>query len=117
MSLNRARAIASIAAGIAAPFASAPAARAQTQPLRIAYIPTENCAQVFYAQEQGYFAKAGLDVHLEPINFSAAIASAVLSDAIDIGNISTLTITVAHSKHIPLVYIAGGNAFVMTKGI
>jgi NitT/TauT family transport system substrate-binding protein len=117
MSLNRAQAIASIAGGIAGPVVLASAARAQTQPLRIAYIPTENCAQVFYAQEQGYFVKAGLEVHLEPINFSAAIASAVLSDAIDIGNISTLTITVAHSKHIPLVYIAGGNAFVMTKGI
>lgn len=117
MSLNRARAIASIAGGIAAPIALASAARAQMQPLRIAYIPTENCAQVFYAQEQGFFAKAGLDVALQPINYSAAIASAVLAGSVDIGNISTLTITVAHSKHIPLVYIAGGNAFVMTKGI
>jgi NitT/TauT family transport system substrate-binding protein len=117
MSWSRARAIASIAGGIAAPFALVRAARAQTQPLRIAYIPTENCAQVYYAQEQGFFAKAGLEVHLEPINFSAAIASAVLAGSIDIGNISTLTMTVAHNKRIPLVYIAAGNAFLLTKGI
>jgi NitT/TauT family transport system substrate-binding protein len=117
MAPNRARAIAAIAAGIAAPFAIAQTARAQTPPLRIAYIPTENCAQVYYAQELGLFAKAGLQVHLEPINFSAAIASAVLAGSIDIGNISTLTMTVAHNKHLPLVYIAPGNAFVLTRGV
>ena len=114
---NRARAMGAIAGGIAAPSILPRAARAQTPPLRIAYIPTENCAQVYYAQEQGFFAKAGLDVNLEPINYSAAIASAVLAGSIDIGNISTLTMTVAHNKHIPLVYIAGGNAFVLTKGV
>jgi NitT/TauT family transport system substrate-binding protein len=114
---TRSQAIAAIAGGVAAPFAMSRAARAQTPPLRIAYIPTENCAQVYYAQELGLFAKAGLQVHLEPINFSAAIASAVLADSIDIGNISTLTMTVAHNKHLPLVYIAPGNAFVLTKGV
>jgi NitT/TauT family transport system substrate-binding protein len=89
--------------------------RAQTAPLRVAYIPTENCAQVLYAQELGLFAKAGLDVHLEPINFSASIASAVLSNAVDIGNSSTLTMTLAHSKNIPIVYVAPGNLFVLRK--
>lgn len=89
--------------------------RAQSVPLRIAYIPTENCAQALYAQELGLFAKAGLDVHLEPINFSASIASAVLSSAVDIGNSSTLTMTLAHSKNIPIVYVAPGNLFVLRK--
>lgn len=114
---SRSQAIAALAGGVAAPFAFSRAVRAQTPPLRIAYIPTENCAQAYYAQELGLFAKAGLQVHLEPINFSAAIASAVLADSIDIGNISTLTMTVAHNKQLPLVYIAPGNAVVMTKGV
>ena len=89
--------------------------RAEPVPLRVAYIPTENCAQVLYAQELDLFAKAGLDVHLEPINYSASIASAVLSNAVDIGNSSTLTMTLAHSKNIPIVYIASGNLFVLRK--
>jgi NitT/TauT family transport system substrate-binding protein len=89
--------------------------RAQSVPLRIAYIPTENCAQALYAQELGLFAKAGLDVQLQPINFSASIASAVLSNAVDIGNSSTLTMTLAHHKDIPIVYVAPGNLFVLRK--
>ena len=91
-------------------------AGAQSVPLRVAYIPTENCAQALYAQELGFFTKAGLDVHLEPINFSASIASAVISNAVDIGNSSTLTMTLAHSKNIPIIYIAPGNLFVLRKG-
>jgi NitT/TauT family transport system substrate-binding protein len=91
--------------------------RAQTAtPLRVAYIPTENNAQSFYAQELGFFAKAGLDVHLEPMNFSAAIASGVLANAVDIGNSSTLTMTVAHAKGLPLAYIAPANEFLLHRG-
>jgi NitT/TauT family transport system substrate-binding protein len=90
--------------------------RAQTPAtLRVAYIPTENCATAYYAQEMGFFAKAGIDVHLEPINFSGAIASAVLAGSIDIGNSSTLTMTVAHNKGLPLVFVAPGNAFRLRK--
>jgi len=90
--------------------------RAQTPAtLRVAYIPTENCATAYYAQELGLFAKAGIDVALEPINFSGAIASAVLAGSIDIGNSSTLTMTVAHHKGLPLVFVAPGNAFRLRK--
>jgi ABC-type nitrate/sulfonate/bicarbonate transport system substrate-binding protein len=90
--------------------------RADATPVRLAYIPTENNAQAFYAQELGLFAKAGLDVRMQPINFSAAIASGVLSGAIDIGNSSSLTLTVAHNKGLPLVFVAPANAFLLHKG-
>jgi NitT/TauT family transport system substrate-binding protein len=90
--------------------------RADATPVRLAYIPTENNAQAFYAQELGLFAKAGLDVRMQPINFSAAIASGVLAGAIDIGNSSSLTLTVAHNKGLPLVFVAPANAFLLHKG-
>ena len=89
--------------------------RAQSTPLRVAYLPTENCATAYYAQELGLFAKAGLDVRLEPVNYSASIVSAVLSNAVDIGNSSTLTMTLAHNKNIPIVYLAPGNLFTLRK--
>jgi NitT/TauT family transport system substrate-binding protein len=90
-------------------------ARAQSTPVRVAYLPTENCATAYYAQELGLFAKAGLDIKLEPINYSASIASAVLSNAVDIGNSSTLTMTLAHNKNIPIIYLAPGNLFTLRK--
>src|SRR5271169_5689069 len=67
--------------------AAAPAAlHAQTlEPLRIALVAVENAAQAYYARELGYFAKAGFDVELQPINNGGAIASAVVSGAADIG--------------------------------
>lgn len=110
MLVRRSHALAAIAASGAAVVVPG-LVRAQKAPIRLAYIPSENCAQVYYAQELGIFAKNGLDVNLAPMNFSAAIASAVLANSIDIGNMSTLTMTTAHSKGLPLAYVAPGNAF------
>ncbi len=40
---------------------------AQTIPvLRIGAIPLKNSAQVFYAKDMGFFAKAGLEVDIQP---------------------------------------------------
>lgn len=118
MSLNRTVARAAIAAAIIAIGCSmnAAAALAQTPPaalqtIRVATTPIENGAEVYYAKEMGFFAKAGLNVELQEIQSGSAIASAVASNAVDVGFASLVPLAIAHTKHIPFVLIAPGPAW------
>lgn len=76
--------------------------------IRVAYVPFEGAAQVLYAQEEGFFAKEGVNVELQPMTSPAAIASAVASGAVDIGFSSITIVAIAHSKGVPLVLVAAG---------
>jgi NitT/TauT family transport system substrate-binding protein len=108
--VNRRRALASLGAGAVA-FGTATRAFAKPATIRVAYIPIENCAQVFYAKEQGFFESANLDVQLQPIPYGSAIASAIASNAIDVGFAATVTVATAHAKGLPFVFIAPANEF------
>jgi NitT/TauT family transport system substrate-binding protein len=108
--MNRRNALATLAAG-AAVLGGASRSIAAPVPLRVAYIPIENCAQVFYAKEQGFFTDANLDVQLQPIPYGSAIASAIAANSIDVGFAATVTVATAHSRGIPFVFIAPANEF------
>jgi ABC-type nitrate/sulfonate/bicarbonate transport system substrate-binding protein len=108
---NRRRAITQLAAGAAVAVAGSLPARAQTATLRVAYIPFEASAPLFYAQELGLWAKAGLTIELQPTPFGAAIAGAVASNAVDVGYATVMTIAAAHAKNIPFTIIAPANAY------
>lgn len=84
------------------------AAQGTAAHLRVAYVPFEGAAQVLYAQEEGFFAKEGIEVDLQPIASPAAIASAVASGAVDIGFSSITIVAIAHSKGVPLMLVAAG---------
>jgi NitT/TauT family transport system substrate-binding protein len=113
--LSRKAALAALGAAAVLPALGAPA-HAQSQPaIRVAYIPFESSAQLFYAKELGLWEKAGLTVELQPNPFGAAIASAVASNAIDIGYATVMTLASAHAKHIPFGIIAPANAFDITQ--
>jgi NitT/TauT family transport system substrate-binding protein len=89
-----------------------PAAHAQTQPaLRVAYIAVDDEAEAMYAQDAGFFAKAGVNVDLQPMENAGAIASAVAAGAVDIGFLPAIVLAIAHSKNVPLVAIAPGSEF------
>ena len=70
--------------------------------------PIENGAQVYYALDMGFFAKAGLDVEIQSVQSGSAIASGVASNATDIGFASLVPLAIAHIKNIPFVLIAAG---------
>jgi NitT/TauT family transport system substrate-binding protein len=107
--LSRRSAIALGLAAGAAPFVLPRAARAQNlQALRVAYQPYAYSAQVLYARDMGFFTKAGLSVTLEEIAFGSALATAVASNAIDIGIATISTLSIAHSKKLPFVIVAPG---------
>ena len=103
------RAAALLAAIVLLAAASSAVARAQTPiTLRVATTPIENGAEVYYAKDMGFFAKQGLDVEVQDVQSGSAIASAVASNAVDVGFASLVPLAIAHTKAIPFVLIAPG---------
>jgi NitT/TauT family transport system substrate-binding protein len=79
-----------------------------TTHLRIISSPIENGAQVYYAKDMGFFARAGLDVEIQTLQSGSATASAIASNAADIGFSSLIPLAIAHVKKVPFVLIAAG---------
>jgi len=94
---------------------SRPARPADLPTLRVAYQPYEYSAQVLYARDMGFFTKAGINVELQSIAFGAAIATAVASNAVDIGLATITTLAIAHSKNIPFVIISPAAEFIASR--
>lgn len=108
--ITRTGALATILAlGIAA----TPAFAADPAPLvvRVAATANDTYAQAYYAQDLGYFKKAGLDVQLTTFTNGASVAQAVASGAVDIGISNVVQIATAVSKGIPFQYFAGGGLY------
>ncbi len=104
--LTRARASALLfgaAAGAALPVPGRAQSGAQ---IRLATLPVEAAADAYYARDMGFFTKAGIDVAIEPLQNSAAIVSAVVSNASDIGFSDINALATAHQKGLPTVLIA-----------
>jgi NitT/TauT family transport system substrate-binding protein len=76
--------------------------------LHIALIPIEPAAAAYYAKENGFFAKAGLDVDIDQNPSTPALASAVASGTYDIAYATVPTLATAHSKGLPFVLVAPG---------
>jgi ABC-type nitrate/sulfonate/bicarbonate transport system substrate-binding protein len=108
MRVTRSQATRIIAGGVA--LGSFPAlVRAQTGgKIRVAMIPNEPAAMVYYAQDMGFFAKEGLDVDIAQNPSTPAIASAVVTGTYDIAYATISTLAVAHVRGLPFVMIAAG---------
>ena len=74
--------------------------------LRIGVSPIEPAAEVYYAKDMGFFAKAGLDVDIQSMQGSSLIVSAIVGGTLDIGFDTLDVLAVQHLKGIPLVIIA-----------
>jgi NitT/TauT family transport system substrate-binding protein len=99
--------------GAASLLVSAARGRAQTTAtLRIATLPIESAAEVFYAKDMGFFAKAGLDVDIQTMQTSAAMAAAAASNAIDVGYSPVDSLATIHSRKVPVVVIAPANEYI-----
>jgi NitT/TauT family transport system substrate-binding protein len=97
-----------------AAIAAAPSAACAQAPttVRVGTPPFESASEVYFAKEQGYFAKSGLDVQIVPIGNSSAIAEAVASGSVDVGFGAVLSIAIAHARGIPFVLVAPGDVHV-----
>jgi NitT/TauT family transport system substrate-binding protein len=81
-------------------------AGAQDATLTIGTIPIDATAEVYYAQEMGFFKKAGLNVTITPFTSGGAIAVAVVGGSLDIGLADSVSMTSAHARGVPLTYLA-----------
>lgn len=77
-------------------------------------LPADNSAEVYYAQDMGFFKAAGLDVRISAMTNSGAIILALSGGAGDIGNSVIGSAAQARSKGIPVRFIAPAGLFVGT---
>jgi NitT/TauT family transport system substrate-binding protein len=110
--ITRARVLA-MASGAAVMGAFAGPGRAQTlQPLRIGVLAAESAAEITYAKELGYFAKAGLDVTITTMSNTPSIVAAVVAGALDIGYTTIDSVASIHAHNIPLVVVAPATDYI-----
>src|ERR1700678_4554782 len=81
-------------------------AQSTSVPLRIVGARNESGAVLYYAQDLGMFADAGLDVHPEALNATATMVAAVLAGDVTIAGITIPAFALAHEKGVPLAIIA-----------
>lgn len=86
--------------------------RAQTlQNLKVAATANDTFAEAYYAQDMGFFKKAGLNVDLQTFANGAAVTAAVAGGAADVGISNPVGLAGAISHGAPLVLIAGGGMY------
>jgi NitT/TauT family transport system substrate-binding protein len=104
----------SLALALVATLVPAPDAKlvAQTLPhVRVAAIPIDVGALSYFANQQGFFKKHGLDVEIIQGGNGAAIAAAVVGGSIDIGDGNTTTLATGHERGVPFVMAAPSGAY------
>jgi NitT/TauT family transport system substrate-binding protein len=100
-------------AAVASQIAGLPA-RADDRTIVVGTAGKETDAQVYYAQDTGIFKKHGLTVDIQTLANGAAVASAVASGALQIGNSNVLSVAVARQKGLPFVIFAPGALYTST---
>jgi NitT/TauT family transport system substrate-binding protein len=78
---------------------------------RIGVAPVEVCAEAFYGVDLGIFKKAGLDVELQFFSSPGAISAALAGNAIDVGLFDSVGLVAAHSRNVPIVFLAPGKLY------
>jgi NitT/TauT family transport system substrate-binding protein len=106
-----ATAIAALAvAALAAPFS---AARADAPAIvRVGATGNDTAAEVYYADELGFFKKRGLTVQIANLRNGAAEAAAVAGGALDVGEQNVVSMSHAHERKLPFKFIAPAGEYV-----
>jgi NitT/TauT family transport system substrate-binding protein len=105
--VKRRRAIEALLGGIA--LAAGPQAGWAADEVRVATIPIDAGAEVYFGQDMGFFKDVGIETSIQSIPNGAAIASAVASDAVDIGFSNLISIGEAYKRNVPFTLIAPGS--------
>jgi NitT/TauT family transport system substrate-binding protein len=76
--------------------------------IRVGTFASESTGSIFYAQDQGFLARHGLQAQINIQVGGAAVGSAMVAGDLDVGEADTVTIAIAHDKGLPFVFIAPG---------
>src|SRR5580698_7866104 len=95
-------------AGALCAAASPPAVQAATEPvvMRAAATLDDDATPFIWATQNGNFRRNGIDASITRGTSGAAIAAGVIGGAYEIGKSSITTLCAAHSRNVPLVWIA-----------
>jgi NitT/TauT family transport system substrate-binding protein len=77
-------------------------------PVSVIVTTTADAAPFFYAQQQGLFEKAGLDVTAMIVASGSIATAAVIGGSAQVAQSNIFTVVLAHARRIPLVLIAPG---------
>jgi len=88
---------------------------AETAVINLINLPADSSAEVYYAQDLGYFKDAGLDVRITAMTNSAAIVASLVGGAADIGNSVIGSAAQARTKGIAVRFIAPAGLFVAAE--
>jgi len=83
-----------------------PATAQSNQTIHIATTPIDLGAEALYANDLGFFKRAGLDVDLSVLSAGSVVASAVAGGSIDIGQSNIVALAAAHVNGLPFVIVA-----------
>jgi NitT/TauT family transport system substrate-binding protein len=85
-------------------------ANADALPLvRIGLLPTDASTEIYVADGNGYYTRAGIRCEITTLSNGSAIAAALLSGSLDIGEINALSLIGAHERAVPLRIVAVGS--------
>lgn len=108
--ISRARWIAVFAAGAAGLARTGPL-RAQSVVVRVGVLTTDTFGMPFYAQELGFFSRAGLNVELIQFNNGAAQAAAAAGGSLDVGIGEATELANGAMRGLPFAIIAAGSLY------
>jgi NitT/TauT family transport system substrate-binding protein len=110
--MKRSTVLHALAAGAAA--AALPRRARAADTVRFATIPIDTGAQIYYADAEHMFAKAGFDGQIQAIQNGAAMTAAVVGGSVDVGFSNILSLAIAHEKGVPITLIAPAGLY-LTK--
>jgi ABC-type nitrate/sulfonate/bicarbonate transport system substrate-binding protein len=114
MRLSRSAILGGAGAAIVAAFAHSARTLAASPEIIISGSANEAAGNAFYANDLGYFQKAGLNVKLTVLTTAAPMVAAVVSGSVAISGIPLPQIALARAKGIPIVMIAPGALYMST---
>lgn len=106
-SLSRSQALALATAAALAPTL----ARAQTPTIRIATGLADSYAVPLYANDGGFFTRAGLNVALTLLPNGGAVSQAIAGNAVDVGIADVTNVANSAIAGVPLAFFAGGGLY------
>jgi NitT/TauT family transport system substrate-binding protein len=78
----------------------------------IAAIPSDIAGEAYYAEEAGFFKKAGLSAKILGLTNGAAISAAVAGGSAAIGYSNVVSLAIAHERGLPFTILAPANLHV-----
>lgn len=109
--VSRRRAVA-VLAGAATAAAARPSSAEPEPAIRFGGSPTADSYMLpYYAQEMGFFKRAGLNVEIAGFASAGPIATAMAGGAVDVGQIDPVVVANAFNRGVPWALFAGGGTY------